>query len=642
MTAVEAALNEDILSYLARNQKKEMLRFLTCGSVDDGKSTLIGRLLHDTRMIYEDQLAAIRRDSVRHGTTGGDIDLALLTDGLKAEREQGITIDVAYRYFSTDKRKFIIADTPGHEQYTRNMATGASNCQLAIILVDARHGILPQTRRHSFIGSLLGIEHLVVTINKMDLVNYSQERFEQIKKLYTEFASGLEIRDIHFIPISALKGDNVVEPSANMPWYKGGPLLNHLETVHIASDRNMQDFRFPVQLVLRPDLNFRGFAGTIASGSVHKGDPVMVLPSGRRSKIKSIVTFTGELQEAYAPMAVTLTLEDEIDISRGDMLVPPDDPPHFSHDLTCRVVWMSEKPLDPNAGYLIKHSTLSTPAEITLLNAIDINTLEDKPAATLHLNEVGRCRISLTRPLAFDAYNRNRSTGAFIIIDRLTFNTVGAGMILEREQIKDQAALWMQQPAPANRPQSRVTPQQRQQRFKQKAAMILLTGLTGSGKATIAYALEEKLFQMGYVCNVLHGQELRRRMSRDLGFSADDRSENLRRAGEIAHIMCDAGLICICALLSPHAAVREKVRQLIGPERFVEIYLSAPLEVCRQRDTTGMYRMAEAGQIKAFPGVSAPYEPPESPDLVLPTDQLAVPESVEKIVELLRRRGFIT
>jgi len=476
----------------------------------------------------------------------------------------------------------------------------------------------------------------------MDLVDYSQEVFERIKKQYTEFSGGLEIRDIHFIPISALKGDNIVEPSANMPWYKGGPLLNHLETVHIASDRNMQDFRFPVQIVLRPNLDFRGFAGTIASGSVRKGDLVMVLPSGRKSKIKSIVTLDRELSEAHTPMAVTLTLEDEVDVSRGDMLVHPDNPPHFSHDLNCRVVWLNEKPLDPNAAYLVKHSTLTTPAEITLLGAIDVNTLQEKPATVLHLNEIGRCKISFTRPLAFDAYNRSRSTGALIIIDRLTFNTVGAGMIMEREQIKDQAGLWTTQAEPTNRLQSRVTPRQRQERLKQKAAMILLTGLTGSGKATISFALEEKLFQMGYLSSVLHGQELRRRMSRDLGFSADDRSENLRRAGEIAHIMCDAGLICICALLSPHAAVREKVRQLIGPERFLEIYLSAPVEVCKQRDTTGMYRLAEAGQIKAFPGVSAPYEPPESPDLMLATDKLAVNQSVEKIVDMLRQRGFIS
>ncbi len=376
MTASLEPLQEDILSYLQRNQKKEMLRFLTCGSVDDGKSTLIGRLLHDTKMIYEDQLAAIKRDSVKHGTTGGAVDLALLTDGLKAEREQGITIDVAYRFFSTDKRKFIIADTPGHEQYTRNMATGASTCQLAIILVDARHGVLPQTRRHSFICSLLGLSHLVVAINKMDLVEYSQERFNEICRAYSDFAAKLDIRDVHFIPISALNGDNVVEPSTNMPWYHGVTLLNHLETVHIAADRNLADFRFPVQLVQRPNLDFRGFAGTIASGVVKKGDAIMVLPSGKKSRVKSLVTFDGELAEAWCPMPITITLTDEIDVSRGDMLVHSESAPHFGHDFRATVVWLNEKPLDLTAGYLIKQTTRTCPGEITLHHGIDVNTLE--------------------------------------------------------------------------------------------------------------------------------------------------------------------------------------------------------------------------------------------------------------------------
>ena len=642
MTAIESALHEDINTYLERNQAKEMLRFLTCGSVDDGKSTLIGRLLHDTKMIYEDQLAAIRRDSVRHGTTGGEIDLALLTDGLKAEREQGITIDVAYRYFSTDKRKFIIADTPGHEQYTRNMATGASTCQLAIILVDARHGVVAQTKRHSFICSLLGIQHVVVTINKMDLVDWSQERFNQIKAQYTEFAAKLDIKDVHFIPISALKGDNVVETSTNMPWHKSGPLLNHLETVHIASDRNMQDFRFPIQMVLRPNLDFRGFAGTIASGSVQPGDEVMVLPSGRKSRIRSIVTLDGKLDAAHCPMAVTLTLEDEVDISRGDMLVHPHSVPQFGQDFPARIVWLSEKPLDLTAGYLIKQTTRTTPGEITLLNGIDINTLNDTPLDTLHLNEVGRCSISVTQPLAFDAYRRNRSTGSFIVIDRHTFNTVGAGMILEREQPKGAVDPWGSTAAPRNRPQSHISPRQRQQRLGQKPATLLLTGLTGSGKATTAYALEEKLFELGKIATVLHGQDLRRGMTNDLGFSADDRSENLRRAAEVARIFNDNGLICICAMLAPHAAVREKVRRLIGEGRFIEVHLSAPLEICKQRDQSGMYKLAEAGQIKSFPGVSAAYEMPSNPDLVLPTHEITVAQCVEHILALMRTKGLLT
>jgi bifunctional enzyme CysN/CysC len=642
MTAIESALHEDINTYLQRNQAKEMLRFLTCGSVDDGKSTLIGRLLHDTKMIYEDQLAAIRRDSVRHGTTGGEIDLALLTDGLKAEREQGITIDVAYRYFSTDKRKFIIADTPGHEQYTRNMATGASTCQLAIILVDARHGVVAQTKRHSFICSLLGIQHVVVTINKMDLVDWSQDRFNQIKAQYTEFAAKLDIKDVHFIPISALKGDNVVDISPNMPWYKSGPLLNHLETVHIASARNRQDFRFPVQMVLRPNLDFRGFAGTIASGMVRPGDEVMVLPSGRKSNIRSIVTLDGKLDEAHCPMAVTLTLEDEIDISRGDMLVHPHSPPQFGQDFPARIVWLSEKPLDLTAGYLIKQTTRTTAGEITLLNGIDINTLEDKPLDTLHLNEVGRCSVSVTQPLAFDPYRRNRATGSFIIIDRQSYNTVGAGMILEQEQPKGAVDPWGSTAAPRKVVQSRISPLRRQQRLGQKPATLLLTGLTGSGKATIAYALEEKLFELGKMATVLHGQDLRRGMTNDLGFSADDRSENLRRAAEVARIFNDNGLICICAMLAPHAAVREKVRRLIGDGRFLEVHLSAPLEICRQRDQSGMYKLAEAGQIKSFPGVSAAYEVPKNPDLVLATHEISVDQSVDAILSLMKNKGLLT
>ena len=641
MTRLEQAQPEDIHSYLVRHRKKEMLRFLTCGSVDDGKSTLIGRLLHDTRTIYEDQLAAIRRDSIKHGTTGDAVDLALLTDGLKAEREQGITIDVAYRYFSTDRRKFIIADTPGHEQYTRNMATGASTCQLAIILVDARHGVLPQTKRHSFICSLLGIGHLVVAINKMDLVDYSQDRFNQIKTQFAEFADKLDIKDVHFIPISALKGDNVVTISAHMPWYQAGSLLNHLETVHIASDRNLEDFRFPVQIVRRPNLDFRGFAGTIASGVVRRGDAVMALPSGKKSRVQSIVTYDGNLEEACCPMAVTLTLEDPIDISRGDMIVHQDNPPHFGQEFYARVVWMNEKPLDPTGGYLIKQTTRTTPAEITLLNGIDIHTLAEKPLDTLRLNEVGRCAIATTQPLAFDSYRRNRATGAFIIIDRQTSNTLAVGMILEREQARGPADHWLTAPPSANRPQTRITPGRRRERLNQQPVTILLTGLTGSGKATIAYALEERLFEEGRMVTVLHGQELRRGITNDLGFGADDRSENLRRVAEVARILNDTGLICICALLAPHAAVREKVRRLIGPERFLEIWLSAPLEVCRQRDALGLYHLAQTGQIKNFPGVSAQYEPPLHADMILPTHELDVSRSVEKIVELLEQRGFI-
>ncbi len=489
------AITEDIHAYLDRHQRKELLRFLTCGSVDDGKSTLIGRLLHDTKTIYEDQLAAVKRDSVKFGTTGeaGGVDLALLTDGLKAEREQGITIDVAYRYFSTDKRKFIIADTPGHEQYTRNMATGASTCQLAIILIDARHGVVTQTRRHSFIVSLLGIKHLVVAVNKMDLVGFASEKFEQIKADYTGFVAKLDIPDVQFIPLSALKGDNVVEKSSAMPWYQGPPLLNHLETVHIASDRNLTEMRFPVQYVLRPNLNFRGFCGTVASGIIRQGDDIMAIPSGKRSKVKSIVTYDGELDEAFPPMAVTVTLEDEIDVSRGDMLVHPGALPHVSAQIEGMVVWMAEKPFIAGKSYWIKQTTRMVSAEIADLRyGVDVNTLEKRPITQLGLNEVGHVLLSLNQPICYDPYKINASTGAFIIIDRLTNNTVGAGMILEPQDRGSSGDRWGQEPSTTllRHRGSQITPAEREARYGQKPVTLLLTGLTGSGKADLAFALE--------------------------------------------------------------------------------------------------------------------------------------------------------
>ena len=641
----QSPLTEDINAYLDRHQKKELLRFLTCGSVDDGKSTLIGRLLHDTKMIYEDQLAAVKRDSVKFGTTGevGGVDLALLTDGLKAEREQGITIDVAYRYFSTDKRKFIIADTPGHEQYTRNMATGASTCQLAIILIDARHGVATQTRRHSFIVSLLGIKHVIVAINKMDLVGYAQETFETIKADYTGFIAKLNIPDVQFIPMSALKGDNVVDKSAKMPWYQGPPLLNSLETVHIASDRNLTEMRFPVQYVLRPHLNFRGFAGTVASGIIRRGDEVMALPSGKRSKIRSIVTYDGELEEAFSPMAVTLTLEDEIDVSRGDMLVHPGALPHVSAQAEAMVVWMAEKPFVPGKTYWLKQTTRLVSGEIGELRyGVDVNSLEKRPITQLGLNEVGHVTLNLNQPLAYDPYKMNSATGAFIIIDRLTNNTVGAGMILE-PQDHGAGDHWNKESTTRKLRHhgSLVSPAERQARLGQKPVTLLLTGLTGSGKSEVAYGLERRLFDMGRAVTVLYGQDMRQGLSRDLGFTADDRSENLRRSAEVARIINDAGLICICAFVAPHEAVREKARQTIGPDRFLEIYLSAPADFCKQRDTTGAYALAEAGKLASFPGVSAAFEPPTAPDLVLPTHEIAVAQCVEATLGLLRKRGFL-
>jgi len=639
-------IERDIEAYLAQNERKELLRFLTAGSVDDGKSTLIGRLLHDSKMVYEDQLAAVKRDSERKGSAGGEVDLSLLMDGLKAEREQGITIDVAYRYFSTSKRKFIIADTPGHEQYTRNMATGASTCNLAIILVDARHGMMPQTRRHSFIVSLLGIKHVVVAINKMDLVGYSSEVYEQIKRDYTDFATKLEIGDLHFIPLSALKGDNVVDPSEQMPWYQGGTLMHYLETVHIASDRNLIDMRFPVQYVIRPHLNFRGFAGTVASGVVRVGDEVMAVPSGRKSKVTSIVTYDGDLTEAFAPMSVALTLADEVDVSRGDMLVHPGNVPRVDRTVEAMVVWMVEEPLVPGKTYTIKQTTRVAAGVVnTLRYRVDVNTLHRQDAPVLKMNEVGRVTLSLNQPLAFDPYRKNRATGAFIFIDRLTNSTVGAGMIIDREaNLGFGQDHWSHTTEEDERETvaGEVTTAERSARYGQQPATILLTGLTGAGKTTIAHALERKLFASGRAVAVLDGRQMRQGISRDLGFSYGERSENLRRAIEVARLMNEAGLICICAFTAPDAAVRAKARDVVGSDRWLEVHVSAPLDFCKQRDTEGMYAKAEKGDIVEFPGVSASYDVPTSADLVLETDKLPIDACVDRLVALLEERGFIT
>jgi len=595
-------------------------------------------------MIYEDQLAAIKKDTSRYGTTGGEIDLALFTDGLEDERQQGITIDVAYRYFSTDKRKFIIADTPGHEQYTRNMATGASTADLAIILIDARHGVLTQTKRHSFIVSLLGIKHIIVAINKMDIVDYDEAVFERIKADYIDFASRLELPDVHFMPLSALKGDNVVVNSPNMPWYTGAALMPLLETVYIGSDRNMEDFRFPVQLVLRPNLNFRGFAGTIASGIIRRGDEVMSLPSRKKSRVKSIVTFDGELDEAFAPQSVTLTLEDEIDSSRGDMLVRPGNVPKVDHKFEASIVWMSDEPLVPGKQYFFKQtSKMTTGAVNTLRYRIDVNSLHREPAPALGLNEIGRCAITLTSPIAHDAYRRNRATGGFIMIDRLTNATVGAGMILDREPDEGTGDHWGDSPT-ADRlhgESSAVTADERQARFGQKPATVLLTGLTGAGKSTLAKALERKLFDLGRTVVVLDGQNMRLGISKDLGFTAADRSENLRRSVEVARLFNDAGILCIGAFVAPDEDVRQKAADRVGRDRFLVVHLAAPIDVCRQRDTDGHYKLADAGELANFPGVSAPYEPPAEPDLVLPTHEWPVAKCVDALIELLESRGIL-
>ena len=643
MSHQSTLIASDIDEYLAQHERKELLRFITCGSVDDGKSTLIGRLFYESKMIYEDQLAAIKKDSSRYGTTGEEVDLALFTDGLEDERQQGITIDVAYRYFSTDKRKFIIADTPGHEQYTRNMATGASTADLAVILIDARHGVLPQTKRHSFIVSLLGIKHIVVAINKMDIVDYDQQVFEKIRQDYVDFAGRLELPDVHFMPISALKGDNVVTLSPKMPWYTGSPLMPLLETVYIGSDRNMEDFRFPVQYVLRPNLDFRGFSGTIASGIIRKGDEVMTLPSRKKSHVKSIVTYDGELEEAFAPLSVTLTLTDEIDSSRGDMLVRPGNVPRVERKFDATVVWMAEEPMLPGKQYLFKQATKVSPGQIASLRyRIDINSLHREPAPTLALNEIGRCQVTLAEPIAFDAYRRNRGTGGFIIIDRLTNGTVAAGMILDRGD-GDEADHWDDDASAEHlhREESGVSTEERQARFGQQAATVLFTGLAGSGKTSLAKAVERRLFDMGRAVTVLDGQNMRLGISRDLGFSAADRSENLRRSAEVARLFNDAGLICLASFVAPEEAVRQKVADRLGSERFLVVHLAAPLEVCRDRDTQGHYALADAGEITNFPGVSAPYEPPAKPDLTLATHEKSLSECVDAVLTLLESRGIL-
>ncbi len=645
MSSEQEQIGRDIEGYLAVQERKELLRFLTCGSVDDGKSTLIGRLLHDSKRIYEDQLASIRRESERRGSAGGELDLSLLVDGLQAEREQGITIDVAYRYFSTEKRKFIIADTPGHEQYTRNMATGASNCELAVILIDARLGVLPQTRRHSFIVALLGIRHVAVAVNKMDLVGFDEAVYERIRRDYLDFVARLELSDVRCFPLSALHGDNLVDRSERMPWYQGGTLLDHLETVAVSADRNLIDLRFPVQLVIRPDLHFRGVAGTVASGILRPGDPVIALPSGSRSRVREIRSFDGKLEEAFPPLAVAVTLEDEIDVSRGDLLVHPGNQPQVGRELEAMLVWMSEEPLEPGRPYLVKHTAQLVGARVAELRyRVDVNTLHREPAARLALNEVGRVRVLLDRSIGFDPYGANRTTGAFIMIDRLSNNTVGAGMIVDRRAgPATPASLWEAEPQSALLQETggRVTRAEREERLGLRAATLLLTGLTGAGKTTLAHALERRLFDAGRTATVIDGQSMRLGLSRDLGFSAAERSENLRRATEVARFVNESGAFAICAFVAPSREVRERARERIGAERFVEIEVTASEPTRRARDARDMYGRAERGELEAFPGVSAPYESPVAPDLRLDTEADDVERCVDRIVQTLERRGLL-
>ncbi len=657
--------NNVVHDYLRRHEQKDLLRFLTCGAVDDGKSTLIGRLLYDCHLIYEDQLTAVLQDSRTIGTTGGAFDPALLTDGLKAEREQGITIDVAYRYFSTDKRKFIIADCPGHEQYTRNMATGASHCALAVILVDARHGVITQTCRHSFICSLLGIQHALVAVNKMDLVNWDKDVFDSIVRDYRDMAARLNFTDIHFIPISALKGDNIVSHSENTPWYDDVTLLHHLEHVNVsAATENRVDMRFPVQYVLRPNLNFRGYAGTVASGVLRVGEKIMALPSRHTSRISGIGSPSGNVSEAPAGLAVTVTLEDEIDISRGDMLASVSNLPHVGHEFEAMIVWMHEDQAKTGGSYQLRQSTRTLPAVLADIRyRVDVNTMRrirpetqqihsdpvacgSQPNAaqdSLGLNDIARCHITLHRPTAFDPYQRNHQTGAFILVDRITHATVAAGMILDRIVLREKNMM----PASRNihRERSLVTDEELWRLVKQKPCTIWLTGLSGSGKSTIARFLEKELIRCGHLCMVLDGDNIRHGLNRDLGFSAEDRSENIRRIAEVARLFNKAGLIVITAFISPYRKDRAEARNIVeatGADGktagFMEIWLKTDLEVCRQRDPKGLYKKARAGEIIGFTGVSDPYEEPQQADICIDTSEMTVQESVSIITDFLKER----
>jgi bifunctional enzyme CysN/CysC len=626
----------DIEAYLAEHERKDLLRLLTCGSVDDGKSTLIGRLLHDQHLVYEDQLAALEADSATMGSAGAALDLALLTDGLKAEREQGITIDVAYRYFSTARRKFIVADTPGHEQYTRNMVTGASTADLAILIVDARRGVLPQTKRHATIASLLGIRHVVLAVNKMDLVGWAQDVFDRIVADFAGFARRLEQPlSPYALPMSALTGDNVVHRSTAMPWFTGPPLMEHLETVDTGAAVDVVRLRLPVQLVIRPDLDFRGFAGTIASGLLRPGDRVTALPSGVSSTVRRIVTADGDLELAQTGQAVTVVLADEIDVSRGDVLVGEGQPMQRAHRVDADLVWMAEAPLEPGRQYLLHAATGASNARVEQIrHRLDIDTLETAPADALRLNDIARCAVEVDRELLFDPYQENRTTGSFVLIDRLTNATVAGGMVAGESSNWDRPV-----PATVTERLSAVTPAERATRYHQQPVTVLLTGLTGAGKVPIGAALERLLFDAGHVVVRLDGQNVRAGVSRDLGFTAPERSENVRRVAEVARLLNGQGVIAIAVMTAPDAEDRQRAAELIGRDRWVEVFVDTPLEVCRRRDPGGLYSAIEAGAVIDLPGVTSPYEPPTDPDLVV-TDHGSTPaEAAGRVVELLRQRG---
>ncbi|HXF63703.1 MAG TPA: sulfate adenylyltransferase subunit CysN [Caldilineaceae bacterium] len=621
----------------------DLLRFTTAGSVDDGKSTLIGRLLYDSKAIFEDQLEAVERASRQRGDPY--IDLALLTDGLRAEREQGITIDVAYRYFATPKRKFIIADTPGHIQYTRNMVTGASTAELAIILIDARKGVLTQSKRHGFIASLLEIPHFLVAVNKMDLVDYRQEVYDAIVAEYTEFASKLSVQDLTFIPISALHGDNVVNKSQAMPWYDGPTLLHHLENVNVGATRNLVDFRFPVQMVIRPHQDFRGFAGQISSGTIMPGEEVVALPSGRTSRVRAIHFADQELREAAAGDSVVLTLEDEIDISRGDMIVRRHNLPQVGDQLECTLCWMSEEPLNPAGTYILQHTTRQVRALISELNyRIDVDTLHREPAHTLELNEIGRVRITTTQPIFFDPYKLNRATGSFILIDPYTNVTVAAGMIRRRARSLDEVVTAQperQKSANVVWEGTHITREMRERRNGHRAAVLWFTGLSGSGKSTVARQLEKRLFELGCQTAYLDGDNVRHGLNGDLGFSPADRKENIRRVAEVARLAFEHGNIALCTFISPFKADRDFARSLLPDGRFIEVYVKCDPEVCKRRDPKGLYAKALRGEIPDFTGVSSPYEEPDRPDILVETDVQSVEDIVEIILQELNRRGLL-
>jgi bifunctional enzyme CysN/CysC len=616
----------DVAAYLAAQENKDLLRFITCGSVDDGKSTLIGRLLYESKMLFEDQLTALEADSKKLGTQGGNLDFALLVDGLAAEREQGITIDVAYRAFATSKRKFIVADTPGHEQYTRNMATGASTADLAIILIDARKGVLTQTRRHTFICSLLGIRNLVVAVNKMDLVNYAQATFAAIEDDYRTFAKSLGVDEVTVIPVSALAGDNMIDRSAAMPWYRGATLMAHLETVPVGNAATEGPFRLPVQWVSRPDQNFRGFAGTLAAGRVTVGDAVKVLPSSRQSTVTRIVTADGDLTSAHADQAITLTLADEVDVSRGDVLCAAQSPLEVSDQFEVQVLWMGNEEMLPGRPYLIKSATKTVAGTLDKLkHKVNVNTMEKVAAKTLALNEIGTCALELDAPLAFTPYDENKTLGSFIIIDRFTNSTVGMGLI--RFALRRAANIHWQA--------MDVNRNSRAALLKQKPAVLWFTGLSGAGKSTIANLVEKKLHAEGRLTYVLDGDNVRHGLNRDLGFTDADRVENIRRVAEVARLMADAGVIVLVSFISPFRAERLMARERIGTDDFVEIFIDTPLVEAEKRDVKGLYAKARRGELKNFTGISSPYEAPESPELRIDTQHVTPEGAAVKIVEHL-------